>query len=39
MAVLAFKVVYTLDMKRRENDQKIDALRSEMKEMMAVLLQ
>lgn len=39
VAVLAFKAVYTLDMKRRENDAKIDTLRAEMKEMMAVLTQ
>lgn len=39
VAVLAFKTVYTLDMKRRENDKKVDALRAEMKDMMAVLIQ
>ncbi|KAH9950295.1 hypothetical protein B0H21DRAFT_565923 [Amylocystis lapponica] len=38
VAVLAFKAVYTLEMKRRANDKKIVALYVEMKDMMMVLL-
>lgn len=39
VAVLAFKAVYTLEMKRSENDSKVIALYVEMKYMMTVLLQ
>ena len=39
VAVLAFKAVYTLEMKRSENDSKVIALYVEMKDMMTVLLQ
>jgi hypothetical protein len=38
VAVLAFKTVYTLELKRRENDKKIIALYVEMKDMMGALL-
>ncbi|KAH9950246.1 hypothetical protein B0H21DRAFT_819379 [Amylocystis lapponica] len=38
VAVLAFKAVYTLEMKRRANDKKIVALYVEMKDMLMVLL-
>lgn len=38
VAVLAFKTVYTLELKRRENDKKIVALYVEMKDMMGALL-
>ncbi|KAI0056627.1 hypothetical protein BV25DRAFT_1864510 [Artomyces pyxidatus] len=38
-AVMAFKTVYTLELKRRDNEKKIIALYLEMKDMMAVLLQ
>ncbi|KAI0041306.1 hypothetical protein FA95DRAFT_1611128 [Auriscalpium vulgare] len=37
VVVLAFKAVYTLELKRRENDKKIIALYVEMKDMMGVL--
>jgi hypothetical protein len=37
-AVLVFKTVYTLELKRRDNDKKIIALYVEMKDMMGVLL-
>ncbi|KAF8518842.1 hypothetical protein BU17DRAFT_90643 [Hysterangium stoloniferum] len=37
--ILVFKAVWTLEMKRRENDQKIKALYAEMRDMMVVLLQ
>lgn len=36
--VLAFKAVYTLEQKRRDNEKKIIALYVEMKNMMGVLL-
>lgn len=39
VAVLAFKTVYKLEMTRRENDRRIQALYVEMKDMMAVLIQ
>ncbi|KAH7909808.1 hypothetical protein BJ138DRAFT_1010091 [Hygrophoropsis aurantiaca] len=39
VAVLAFKAVVTLELKRRENDRKVIALKVEMKEMMSVLLE
>ncbi|KAH9942449.1 uncharacterized protein BXZ73DRAFT_88023 [Epithele typhae] len=39
VAVGAFKVVVNLDLKRRDNDKKVDVLFSEMKDMMEVLLQ
>ena len=39
MAVLAFKTVYKMEMTRRENDRRIQALYVEMKDMMAVLIQ
>jgi hypothetical protein len=38
-AVLAFKTVYTLELKRRNSEKKIIALYVEMKDMMGVLLQ
>jgi hypothetical protein len=38
VAVLAFKTVYTLEMKRRNNEKKIMALYDAMKDMMGVLL-
>jgi hypothetical protein len=38
VAVLAFKTIYTLEMKRRDNDKKIIALHAEIKDMMDVLL-
>ena len=38
VVVLAFKTVYTLEMRRRDNDKKIIALYAEMKDMMGVLL-
>ncbi|KAH9045946.1 hypothetical protein EDB84DRAFT_1633013 [Lactarius hengduanensis] len=36
--VMAFKTVYTLELKRRDNEKKIIALYVEMKDMMGVLL-
>ncbi|KAF7292835.1 VPS13 domain-containing protein [Mycena indigotica] len=39
VAVMAFKAVWALEMKRRQNDQKILALHVEMKDMMGVLTQ
>jgi hypothetical protein len=39
VAVMAFKAVWALEMKRRENDRRILALHMEMKDMMAVLTQ
>ncbi|KAF7366517.1 hypothetical protein MSAN_00909000 [Mycena sanguinolenta] len=39
VAVMAFKAVWALEQKRRENDQKILALHMEMKDMMAILTQ
>jgi hypothetical protein len=39
VAVLAFKAVYTLEAKRRDNDKKIISLYVEMRDMMAVLIQ
>ncbi|KAF7297297.1 hypothetical protein MIND_00962900 [Mycena indigotica] len=39
VAVMAFKAVWALEMKRRENDRKILALHMEMKDMMSVLTQ
>lgn len=38
VVVLAFQAVYTLEQKRRDNEQKIIALFVEMKDMMGVLL-
>ena len=38
VVVLAFKAVYTLEQKRRDNEKKIIALYVEMKDMMSVLL-
>jgi hypothetical protein len=38
VVVLAFKTVYTLEQKRRDNEKKIIALYVEMKDMMGVLL-
>jgi hypothetical protein len=35
---LAFKTVYNLELKRRDNEKKIIALYVEMKDMMGVLL-
>ncbi|KAF8647842.1 hypothetical protein AX16_006510 [Volvariella volvacea WC 439] len=39
VAVVAFKLVVTLDMTRRENNRKIIALKAEMQDMMSVLFQ
>ncbi|KAJ7584970.1 hypothetical protein C8J56DRAFT_139201 [Mycena floridula] len=39
VALLAFKAVWALEMKRRENDKRILALYVEIKDMMAVLVQ
>ncbi|KAI0265430.1 hypothetical protein BC834DRAFT_879420 [Gloeopeniophorella convolvens] len=39
VVVMAFKTVYTLELKRRDNEKKIIALYVEMKDMMAALLQ
>lgn len=39
VAVLAFKAVYMLEVKRSENDSKVIALYVEMKNMMTVLWQ
>ena len=38
VVVMAFKTVYTLEQKRRDNEKKIIALYIEMKDMMGVLL-
>jgi hypothetical protein len=38
VAVMAFKTVYTLELKHRENDKKIIALYVEMKDAMGALL-
>ena len=38
VVVLAFKTVYTLEQKRRDNEKKVVALYVEMKDMMGVLL-
>ena len=38
VVVMAFKAVYTLEQKRRDNEKKIIALYVEMKDMMGVLL-
>jgi hypothetical protein len=39
VAVLAFKAVVTLELKRRDNDKKVIVLKIEMANMMAVLLE
>ncbi|KAH8102306.1 hypothetical protein BXZ70DRAFT_891052, partial [Cristinia sonorae] len=39
VVVLAFKAVYTMEMTRRENDQRVRSLYSEMKDMIAILVQ
>jgi hypothetical protein len=39
VVVLAFKTVYNLEQKRRDNEKKIIALYVQMKDMMSVLLQ
>jgi hypothetical protein len=39
VAVLAFKAVVTLELKRRDNDQKIIALQVKMQDMMSILVQ
>ncbi|KAF8531822.1 hypothetical protein JB92DRAFT_3104483 [Gautieria morchelliformis] len=39
VAVLTFKTVWTLEMKRRQKNTKIEALHKEMSDMMGVLLQ
>nr|GAT44772.1 predicted protein [Mycena chlorophos] len=39
VAVMAFKAVWALEQKRRDNDKKILALHVEMKDMMSILLQ
>lgn len=39
VAVIAFKAVITLELKRRDNDQKVVAIKLSMKDMMAVLLE
>jgi hypothetical protein len=38
VVVLAFKTVYNLEQKRRDNEKKIIALYVQMKDMMGVLL-
>ena len=38
VAVLAFKTVYTLEQKRRDNDRKVISLHIGMKDMMSSLL-
>jgi hypothetical protein len=38
VVVMAFKTVYTLELKRRDNEKKVIALYVEMKDMMGVLL-
>ena len=38
VAVLAFKTVYTLEQKRRDNDRKVISLHIGMKDMMGSLL-
>ena len=38
VVVLAFKTVYTLEQKRRDNDEKVISLHVEMKDMIGVLL-
>jgi hypothetical protein len=38
-AVLAFKLVYTLDLTRRENNKRVMVIKVQMKEMMVVLFQ
>ena len=38
VVVMAFKTVYTLEQKRRDNEKKIIALYVEMKDMVGVLL-
>lgn len=37
--MLAFKAVVTLELKRRDNDKKVVALKMEMADMMSVLLE
>jgi uncharacterized membrane protein len=39
VAVLAFQAVITLELKRRENDNKVIALQLRMQEMMSVLVE
>ncbi|KAI0038795.1 hypothetical protein FA95DRAFT_1551039, partial [Auriscalpium vulgare] len=39
VAVMAFKTVYTLEVKRRDNEKKVIALYVQMKDMMGVLIQ
>jgi hypothetical protein len=39
VAVLAFKAVVMLELKRRDNDKKVIALKMEMADMMTVLLE
>ena len=39
VAILAFKAVYELELKRRENDKKILAVYGEMRDMMGALAQ
>jgi hypothetical protein len=39
VAVLAFKAVVTLELKRRDNDKKVIALKMEMSDMMVILLE
>lgn len=39
VAVIAFKAVITLELKRRDNDQKVVVIKLRMKDMMAVLLE
>jgi hypothetical protein len=39
VAVLAFKAVATMELIRRDNNQKVIALKLQMQEMMAILLQ
>ena len=39
VAILAFRAVYELELKRRENDKKILAVYGDMRDMMAALAQ
>ena len=39
VAVIAFKLVVTFDMTRRENNKKVLALKAEMQDMMGVLFE
>jgi hypothetical protein len=39
VVVLAFKAVVTLELKRRDNDKKVIALKMEMADMMSIFLE